>query len=86
MLVLIRVSWTQPSGPAWGFAGFALLLILLTLQLRRIHALYQSIDVTTLENEPLLRRAWNETVRTFIWGNAIFLLLALAVLQFHLLH
>ncbi len=84
-LLLVRIVWQEPWGHIWGVAGFALLLLLLVLQLWRIHALYGDIDKETIESVPLLRRAVNETMRTYTWGNGVFLLLALAVFQFHLL-
>ena len=83
--LLAKAAWGEPSGRVWGIGGVSLLFVLLALQLWRIHVLYESIDSDTIENVPLLRRALNETVRTFTWGNVVFLLAALAVFQFHLM-
>lgn len=81
---LARIAWSGPSGHMFVVAGFSLLVVLLIFQLWRIHNLYDAIDNQNLEKEPLLRRAVNEAVRSFTWGNAIFALLALAVFQYHL--
>jgi len=83
-ILVARIAWSEPSGHLWSIAGISLLLALLAFQLWRIHGLYESVDPKTIDSDPLLRRAMNETVRSFTWGNAVFLLLALAVFQFHL--
>jgi hypothetical protein len=83
-IILARLAWRMPDGHWWVVAGFALLLLLLATQLRRIRTIYKSVDQAALESDPLLRRALNEIVRTFVWGNVVFSLLALAVFQFHL--
>lgn len=80
--LLSRLIWRQPAGHIWSIGGFALLLILVLFQLWRIHNLYGAINEISIAGEPLLRKAVNEIVRTFTWGNALFLLLALAVFQF----
>jgi hypothetical protein len=84
-VLLVKLVWAQPSGHIWGAAGFTLLLVLVLFQLGRIHRLYETISPQDLEREPLLQKSLNETVRTFRFGSAVFLLLALAVFQFHLL-
>lgn len=84
-LLLARSAWHAAIGREWAAAGFALLLFLVAFQLWRIYALYAAVDVESLDNSPLLRRALNETVRTFTWGNVLFLLAALAVFQFGLM-
>jgi hypothetical protein len=80
--LLTRLIWREPAGHIWSIAGFSLLLVLLLFQLWRIHRLYEAVDEAAIAKEPLLRKAVNETLRTFNWGNVLFLLLALAVFQF----
>jgi len=81
LYIMGRVVWRIPSLHLDAAVFFAVLVLLLIYQMRRIHRVYTAVQPLALrEGNDALARTLNEMMRTFRWGGLIVMLLSLGVL------
>lgn len=80
-MVLSTVVWRHPELRIWGLAFIGMMLALTYIQLWRIHNVYDVAYQKAVDGDQTLRKALNEMVRTYLWGNTAYMLCALAILQ-----
>lgn len=80
MTMLGRMVWDTPSLHFWRWFGIALAAALVALQFGQFYGVYR-IAAVPAAGDPVLRRTLKLATRTFVWGNALFTLLAIAVFQ-----
>lgn len=85
MVLILKTVWPIPGTHTWAIAGSVLLLFLVAFQMQRIHRVYQAAAPSSQANE-VVKKLINETIRTFIWGNALFVIVCLILFQLHLSH
>lgn len=83
---LARVIWDYPVSRVPGLALVAVLLAIAYLQLWRIHVIYNLAYHKASDDDALLKKTLNEMVRTYLWGNVTYFLIAAGVFQFWLHH
>jgi hypothetical protein len=80
MYILGRIVWRFPSLRVEAVGFFAVLMLALFWQLRRIRRVYAAANRVALTGvgDPLAQ-ALNELTRTYQWGSLMFMLLSLGV-------
>lgn len=79
--IMGRVVWSFPSLHLDAAVFFAVLILTLLYQMRRIHRVYAAAQPLALREEnDALAKTVNEMMRTFRWGGLIVMLLSLGVL------
>jgi divalent metal cation (Fe/Co/Zn/Cd) transporter len=85
LFLLTRMVWQINAIHLWGFPSIALAILLLLMQVKKIHSVYKSARSEAEENNAL-RQTLNALNLTFSWGVLIFVALVAAVFQAFLLH
>ncbi|MGA8530389.1 MAG: hypothetical protein WB622_11795 [Acidobacteriaceae bacterium] len=81
LFALGRIVWRVPSLRLQAGIFFAVLVLTLLYQMRRIHRVYAAAQPLALREEnDALASTLNEIMRTFRWGGLIVMLLSLGVL------
>ncbi|HUN83304.1 MAG TPA: hypothetical protein VMU48_02945 [Terracidiphilus sp.] len=81
LFTLGRIVWRFPSLRLQAAIFFAVLVLTLLYQMRRIHRVYAAAHPLALRDEnDVLARTLSELMRTFRWGGLIVMLLSLGVL------
>jgi len=81
LFTLGRIVWRFPSLRLQAAIFFAVLVLTLLYQMRRIHRVYAAAHPLALREEnDVLARTLSELMRTFRWGGLIVMLLSLGVL------
>lgn len=85
LFLLTRMVWQINAIHLWGFPCIALAILLLLMQVKKIHSVYKSARSEAEENDAL-RQTLNTLNLIFSWGVLIFVALVAAVFQAFLLH
>lgn len=81
LYIMGRVVWRFPLLHLDAAVFFAVLVLLLIYQMRRIHRVYAAAQPLAISGDnDALAKALNEMMRTFRWGGLIVMLLSLGVL------
>ena len=84
VVVLARSAWPFTQNHAAILAGAAIFLLLVAVSLYRVWKVYQFAYPEAEKGDAVLTETLNATMKTNLWANGGFLLLALAVFQFSL--
>jgi len=83
--ILARVAWPYPRDRSVTVVGIAVFLLMITVELWRVWKIYQIAYPKAEAGDQVVTLTLNATMRTHMWANSGFLLLALAVFEFSLL-
>jgi hypothetical protein len=84
VVLLVRSAWPFTQNHAAILAGAAVFLLLVAVSLYRVWKVYRFAYPEAEKGNALLTETLNATMKTHLWANGGFLLLALAVFQFSL--
>jgi hypothetical protein len=85
IMLLCRAAWPYPQLHKLTIALAAGFLLLIAVALYRVWKIHRIIYPLAVAGDKALTQALNATMRTYLWANAGFALLALTVFQFSLL-
>lgn len=83
--ILVRTAWPYPQVRTLIVACAVVFLLLVAVALYRVWKVYSVAYPKAQAGDEVLTRTLNATLRTHLWANGGFLLLALAVFQVSLL-
>jgi hypothetical protein len=83
--MLIRIAWHFQSGRLWAALGAALIVTLVAWQLGVIYRFYK-VAYPKAKGDAVLRKSLNLILKTYLWGNAVILILIMGIFQFYLFH
>ena len=79
LFILGSILWHFPPLRFWGTVLIAVFMLLIVWQLWRIRRIYAvAYPTASSDDSGILAKTLTEVIRTFFWGNAMFLLLAIA--------
>lgn len=85
VVLLARMAWPYPQDRILTVTGIAIFMAMIILELYRVWTVYQVAYPKAEAGDLVVTNTLNATMRTHMWANAGFTLLALAVFQFSLL-